>query len=435
MKTSLESISNLEKKLNIEVPTQLVKDEFTKAYEYLQRKVDIKGFRKGKAPMATIRSIYADKVKGDVVQNIVQTTYFNALKEHNLTPISMPAIDFKEISEEAPFNFTANFEIRPEIQIKNKGGFKVQKEKLVIDDKRINDVIDNMRQNHATFETVTEERALKEGDTAVIDFEGIVNGAPLENGSAKGHQLEIGSKQFIPGFEEALVGAKKGESREVSIKFPDDYHVENLKGQPVVFKTTLQDIKQKVVPAVNEEFLKKLGKESLDDLKKSVREEMEMSEKKRIETEMRDTLMKTFVEANPVEVPKSLFDEQRKALVNDFQSRMKSQGFNDDNFNEYQDKWNEDFDKTATFMVQSAFLIDKIAEDEKLRATDADVDEKFSEMAKQWGMDKDRIKSFYKEKQGGLDQMKYQITEDKVFDFLLKNSSVEEVVKPKAEKA
>jgi trigger factor len=430
MKTSLESISNLEKKLSIEVPPQLVNDEFNKAYQYLQKKVDIKGYRKGKAPMTTIRTIYADKVKSDVVQNIVQTTYFSALKEHNLTPISMPSIDFQDIKEDAPFTFTANFEIRPDIQVKTKSGFKVQKEKLTIDDKRVNDAIDNMRQNHASFESITEDRPLAEGDFAIIDFEGIVNGAPLENGSAKGHQLEIGSKQFIPGFEEALIGAKKGDQREVSIKFPDDYHVENLKGAPVTFKTTLQDIKRKVLPEVNEEFSKKLGNDSLEQLKTKVREEMENSEKKRIETEMRDTLMKTFVEANPVEVPKSLFEEQRKALVADFQSRLKSQGFNDDNFNEYQDKWNEDFDKTATFMVQSAFLIDKISEDEKLRATDADVDAKFTEMAKQWGMDKDRIMSFYKEKQGGLDQMKYQITEDKVFEYLLKNSSVEEIEKP-----
>jgi trigger factor len=431
MKTSLESISNLEKKLSIEVPPQLVNDEFNKAYQYLQKKVDIKGYRKGKAPMNTIRTIYADKVKSDVVQNIVQTTYFNALKEHNLTPINMPSIDFQDIKEDAPFNFTANFEIRPDIQVKNKSGFKVQKEKLNIDDKRVSEAVDNMRQNHANFESITEDRPLAEGDFAIIDFEGIVNGAPLENGSAKGHQLEIGSKQFIPGFEEALIGAKKGDEREVSIKFPDDYHVENLKGAPVVFKTTLQDIKRKVLPEVNEEFAKKLGNDSVEDLKTKVREEMENSEKKRIDTEMRDTLMKSFVEANPVEVPKSLFDEQRKALVADFQNRLKSQGFNDDNFNEYQDKWNEDFDKTATFMVQSAFLIDKIAEDEKLRATDADVDAKFAEMAKQWGMDKDRIMSFYKEKQGGLEQMKYQITEDKVFEYLLKNSSVEEIDKPK----
>lgn len=430
MKSSLENISKLEKKLNIEVPQQLVNDEFKKAYSYLQGKVDIKGFRKGKAPMATIRSIYGDKIKGDVVQNIVQSTYWNALKEHNLTPISMPSIDFQDISEDQPFNFTASFEVRPEINVKTKSGFKVQKEKLNIDDKKINDVVDNMLKNQGTLESITEDRPLQTGDAAVFDFEGFLDGVPFEGGKAEGHTLEIGSNQFIPGFEEGMVGLKKGESRDINVTFPADYQAENLKGKPVVFKVKLHDIKTKKMPELNEEFFKKMGAESLDDLKKKVREEMESTEGKRIETEMRDTLMKNFVDANPVEVPKSLFEEQRKALVDDFQNRMRSQGMGDMNFDEYQDKWKEDFDKTATFMVQSAFLIDKIAEEEKLRATDADVDAKFQLMADQWGMEKDRIKSFYKEKQGGLEQMKYQITEDKVFEYLLKNSTIEEVEKP-----
>jgi len=430
MKSSLENISNLERKLNIEVPLQQVAEEFKKAYSFVQGKVDIKGFRKGKAPMATIRSMYADKIKGDVVQNIVQSTYWNALKEHNLTPISMPSIDFQDINEDQPFNFTASFEIRPDINVKTKSGFKVQKEKLNIDDKKIDGVIENMTKNNSTFESIKEERALQNGDAAVMDFEGFLDGTPFEGGAAQGHTLEIGSNQFIPGFEEGMIGMKKGETRDINVTFPADYQAENLKVKPVVFKVTLQDIKQKVTPEMNEEFFKKMGAESLEDLKNKVRQEMESTESKRIETELRDTLMKTFVEANPVEVPKSLFEEQRKALVDDFQNRMKSQGMGDMNFDEYQDKWKEDFDKTATFMVQSAFLIDKIAEEEKLRATDADVDAKFQMMADQWGMEKDRIKSFYKEKQGGLEQMKYQITEDKVFDYLLKNSTIEEVEKP-----
>lgn len=430
MKSSLENISNLEKKLNIEVPQQLVSDEFKKAYGYLQGKVDIKGFRKGKAPMATIRSIYGDKIKGDVVQNIVQSTYWNALKEHNLTPVSMPSIDFQDIREDQPFNFTASFEIRPEINVKTKSGFKVQKEKIKIDDKKITDVVDNMVKNQGTLESITEDRPLKTGDAAVFDFEGFLDGVPFDGGKAEGHTLEIGSNQFIPGFEEGMIGLKKGESRDVNVTFPEDYQAENLKGKAVVFKVKLHDIKERKSPELNEEFFKKMGAESLEDLKKKVREEMESTENKRIETEMRDTLMKNFVDANPVEVPKSLFEEQRKALVDDFQNRMRSQGMGDMNFGEYQDKWKEDFDKTATFMVQSAFLIDKIAEEEKLRATDADIDAKFQLMADQWGMEKDRIKSFYKEKQGGLEQMKYQITEDKVFEYLLKNSTVEEVEKP-----
>lgn len=426
MKTNLENISNLEKKLKIEVPTQTVNEEFSKAFKYLQREANIKGFRKGKAPLATIKTMYSDKVKGDVVQNIVQSTYWNALKEHKLIPVSMPSIDFEEIKEDTPFTFTANFEIRPEVKIQKKTGFKVEKEKLSVSEDRIDSVVENVRQSNSLFQTITEARSLQKGDFAIIDFEGFINGAPLENGSAKGHQLEIGANQFIPGFEEALLGMNAGEQREVNLKFPADYHVETLKDQPVLFKVTLNEIKVKTLPELNEEFFKKIGQTDLASLREQIKKEMEESDKQRIEQELRDKVMKLFVEANPVEAPKSLLEEQRKALVADFQNRLKSQGFTDENFDEYQQKWNDDFDKTAEFMVKSAFLIDKLAEEEKLHATDADMEAKFDDMAKRFGMEKEKIKNFYKEKEG-LQKMSYQITEDKVFKFILNGSTVEEV--------
>jgi trigger factor len=429
MKTNLENVSNLEKKLKIEVPPQTVDAEFSRAFKYLQKEANIKGFRKGKAPIATIKSMYIDKVKSDVVQNIVQSTYWNALKEHKLIPVSMPSIDFEELQEGSPFTFTASFEIRPDVKIQKKTGFTVDKEKLNISDERINSVVENVRQSNAAFQTLTETRPLAKGDFAIIDFEGIINGAPLENGSAKGHQLEIGANQFIPGFEEALIGMNVGEQKEVQLKFPADYHVENLKDQPVTFKVTLNEIKVKALPELNEEFFKKIGQTDLKSLQDQIRKEMEESDSQKIEQDLRDNLMKQFVEANPVEAPKSLLDEQRKALVADFQNRMKSQGMTEENFAEYQDKWSDDFDKTAEFMVKSAFLIDKLAEEEKLHATDADLEAKFDDMAKRFGMEKEKIKAFYKEKEG-LQKMSYQITEDNVFKYILNGSKVNEVSAP-----
>lgn len=426
MKTNLESITNLEKKLSIEVPTHLVNEEFGKAFKYLQKEVNIKGFRKGKAPLETIRSVYGDKIKNDVVQNIVQTTYFNALKEHKLTPVSMPKIDFNDIKEDAPFSFTANFEIRPEVKVAKKSGFKVQQEKVEVTDAEINDSLENIRKNQATFETVNEVRAVKNGDFAMIDFAGMIDNAPLENGAAKDHMLEIGSNQFIPGFEEGVVGMKKGDTKDITISFPADYHVESLRAKPVTFKVDLKEIKTKVLPEFTEEVLKKVNATSLDDLKKNIRTELETTKKNASSSNLRDAVIKAFVDANPVEVPKTLLEEQRNALVEDFKNRLKSQGMNDTDFSEYQNKWGSDFDTTAKFMVQSAFLVDQLSEEENLRATDKDVDAKFTEMAAKWGMEKEQIKKFYSERDG-IQKLKYQITEDNVYNFLLKNSQVEEV--------
>jgi trigger factor len=220
-----------------------------------------------------------------------------------------------------------------------------------------------------------------------------------------------------------------GEQKEVPLKFPADYHVENLKDQPVTFKVTLTEIKTKALPELNEEFFKKIGQADLKSLQEQIRKEMEESDSQKIEQDLRDQVMKMFVDANPVEAPKALLEEQRKALVADFENRLKSQGLSDENFAEYQAKWNDDFDKTAEFMVKSAFLIDKLAEEEKLHATDADMEEKFEDMAKRFGMEKEKIKSFYKEKEG-LQKMSYQITEDKVFKYILDGCTVNEVTAP-----
>lgn len=431
MKTNVESVSNLGRKLYIEVPSARVNAEFLKAYKYLQREVNIKGFRKGKAPIAAIKTMYSDRVKGDVAQNLVQDTYVSALKEHKLTPVSMPQIDFNEISEDQDFSFTANFEIRPDAQIVKKDGFEVEKEKVVVSEEQIDTALKNIQSSNASFETLTDSRPLANGDFAIIDFEGFVDGAPLENGSAKGHQLEIGAQQFIPGFEEGLVGMNAGETREVQLAFPAEYHVESLKSKPVLFKVTLNEIKVKKLPEFDAELLKKIGQETLEGLKEQIKKDFEANESMRVEKDLRDSLFKKFVEANPVEAPASLVEEQKKALVDDFKNRMKSQGFSDEGFDEYTDKWSADFAQQAEFMVKSAFLIDKLAEMENLYATDADVENKFDEMAKQWNLEKEKIKSYYLQN-NSFSKLSYQITEDNVYKYLLNNSKVTDVEPKKA---
>lgn len=426
MKTNVESVSNLGRKLHIEVPSKRVNEEFQKAYKYLQGEANIKGFRKGKAPLATIKTMYSDRVKGDVAQNLVQDAYVSALKEHKLTPVSMPQIDFEEITEDKDFSFTANFEIRPETKIVKKEGFELEKEKVVVSEEHVAKALENIKNSNATFEAITEARPLKVGDFANIDFEGIIDGQPLENGAAKGHQLEIGSNSFIPGFEEGLVGMNKGELREVTVTFPAEYHAEELRSKPVTFKVTLNEIKAKALPEFNEELLKKIGQETLEGLKEQIKKDYESNEKMRVDKDLRDNLFKKFVEANPVETPASLVEEQKKALVEDFKNRMKSQGFSDDGFDEYEQKWNEDFKQQAEFMVRSAFLIDKLAEMENLHATDADVDKKFDEMAKQWNLEKEKIKSYYLQN-NSFSKLSYQITEDNVFNYLLSKSTVKDV--------
>ncbi len=426
MKSNIESLSKLERKMSIQIPVDAVNTEFTNAYKYLQKNVEIKGFRKGRTPMSTIKNIYSDKIKDDVAQNLVQNFYFKALKEHDLYPVGMPDIDFKAPEENQEFSFSARFEIQPEITLTQTAQLEVEKEAVTVTDEMLNKNIEQILENQAKMEDVVLIRELREKDYADINFEGFIDGQPLPNGAAQGHVLEIGSDTFIPGFETALIGMKQGEDKNISITFPVDYHVEDLKGKPVMFKVHLNKIKEKVKPQFNDDFVKGLGElTSAEAFKEQLRADIVRGEEKRIEQDLKNALFKALIKANPFDVPETLIKEQRSALVDDFKKRMTSQGIGESEFAEYQDKWHEDFSDTADFMVRSALLIQKIAKDENLNATPADVELKLEEFAKQTGLDMSRIKSFYQNGQQSAN-LEFQITEEKVFKHLLAQAKVTE---------
>jgi trigger factor len=427
MKTEIESLSNLQRKMNVEVPSNQVDAEFINAFKYLQKSVEVKGFRKGKTPIPTIRSMYAEKIKGDVAQNLVQTFYFKALKEHDVIPVGMPDIDFQNPEEGKDFAFTAQFEVQPDIELKQTKGLEVKKEKIEITDEQVDKNIEQILENQSKLEDVVLIRDLKHGDYADIDFKGLMDGQPLENGAAQGHVLEIGSDSFIPGFEQGLIGMKPGDSKTVSLSFPEDYHVEHLKGKPVTFEVTLNKIKEKIKPELNDEFVKSLGEHNtVDEFKAQLKKDITEGEEKRAESELKNRLFKSLVEANPFDVPETLVKEQRSALVEDFKRRMQGQGIGEQEFAEYEEKWTEDFSDTAQFMVRSALLIQKIAKDNELNASKEDVAAKLQEITDQTGLDLSQVKEFYKQGQQSAN-LEFQVTEDKVFKFLLENAKVEEV--------
>lgn len=429
MKSEVEKISPLQRKLNIEVPVNAVQSAFEKVFSDIQKNVEIKGFRKGKAPMTTIKSIYTDRVKQDVVQELIQKHYSMAISEHALDPISYPEFEFDELAEGKNFSFTAAFDIRPEIKLKKYEGLEVLKEKFAFAESQIDQVLENIRKSKATFQDLFEPRPAQVGDMAVVDFEGFVDGAPLENGTGTDHQLELGSNSFIEGFEEGIVGMSVGGTATLRLKFPDPYHAADLAGKPVEFKVTLKALKKKVLPEITEEFVKSLGgPTSLEDLKKTIREDIEGTDKKRIDEAFKKRMLKKVVEENPVEVPLSLMKEQKAALVEDFKKRMSEQGMTDADFSAYVQKWDKDFENSAAEMIKSSFLVDAIAKKHDLISNNGDLDRKFAEYAQQTGITEDRIREFYG-KPEQLNRLTYSLTEEKVMDFLMKTAKIKEVDK------
>ena len=427
MKAQIQVTEGLQRKLNVEVPSEIVKSTFEKVYQSIQRQVEIKGFRKGKAPIATIKNMYKDRVQADVAQDLIQMHYPAALQEQKVEPINYPEFEFEDPTETKDFAFSAIFDVRPEVKVKRWEGLEVDKEKFVIDQKKIDQVLDNVRNSKVTFVDVLDNRPAQMGDVAVIDFDGLVNGEALPNGAGRDQNLELGSKQFIDGYEEGIVGMKIGDTNTLSLRFPEPYHSAELAGKPVDFKVTLKGLKKKELPELNDELLKSVGaSQTVEEFKKTIVTDMEQTEKKRIDDSFKNRLLKKLVAANPVDVPASLLKDQKAALIEDFKKRMSEQGMQPAEFEDYIQKWDADFSTTASEMIQSSFLIDRLAQDHDLICKREDLDLKFAEYSKQTGIELARIKEWYA-KPEQMSRLTYMITEEKVVKLLTDKAKVKEV--------
>ncbi len=434
MKTNIESPGKLQRKVHVELPQEVVKVAFQRVYESIQRDVSIKGFRKGKAPIATIKSLYKERVQMDVSQDLIQRHYPKALSELKVDPITYPEFEFEDAQEDKEFKFSAEFDIRPDVELSKYEGLHVEKEKQKDSTERLEKILENIRASHAKMETEFEDRPAKIGDVAVLDFEGSVNGEPLPNGKGENHTLELGSNSFIEGFEEGIVGMKPGQEKTIQLKFPDPYHAAELAGKPVDFKVKLKEIKKKVLPELNDEFVKEtLKMESLEKLKSSILADIQKEEEKRIADKYKNNLLKALVRANPIEVPPKMVEEQKKNLIADFRKRFEENKAPEAEIEEYVSKWDKDFESTAREMVQVSFLIDAVAKKHDFLCTREDIDQKFAEYATQTGIDVARIREFYS-KDETISRLSYTITEEKVLAYLTSKADIQ-MVEPKDEEA
>lgn len=427
MKTQLEKVSTLGRKLNIEVPAALVTTTMERFYKGVQQQAELKGFRKGKAPIAMIKNLYSDRVKMDVTQELLKVGFSKGLQEHSVEPVDYPEFEFDEVIDGKDFNFSANFEVRPEVELKTYEGLEIEKQIYSVDSKELDSILENIRNSRATAEDVTEERAAQKGDIAIIDFKGIVDGQPLERGDGTDHPLELGSKSFIEGFEEGIVGMKAGESKTLNLKFPENYHGD-LSNKDVTFEVTVKKLRAKVLPELTDEFVQQIsgGTGSVEDLKKNILKDLEDRQKKKTEEGLKENLLKKLIELNPVEIPQSLVREQKKLLVQDMQKQMANDGMSEDDYAEYKDKWDTEFEKTAKQMIHVAYLIDAIAAKHELHCSKEDVDAKFDEYAKQTGIDIARIREFYS-KAESMNRLVHKVTEEKVIGYLLGKTKITEV--------
>jgi trigger factor len=421
MKSVVEDISSVKKKINIEITPEAVDKEMEKALADVAKKARIAGFRPGKAPKAIVEKHYGEEVRNEVVQRLVTDSYLQALQENNLSPVEVPHIEkVSSLAKGMPLTFTATVEVRPKIELGTYDGIEVKEQSLTVSDEELNQTIDRLREMYAQLEVV-EGRPLEKNDTAIIDFEGFREGKPIEGAKASGHMLSLGGNSLIPGFEDQLAGMNAGETREIKVTFPADYQSKDLAGKDATFTVALKEIKKKVLPEFNDEFAKDIGGDkSVAELKEGIKKDLEARKKDEQASAQREEILSKLVETHTFDIPPGMVERELQAMARQQATRLARQGMDMKTFNVA--KFFEEHKAVAEKRVKGLLLLDVIAEKEKVEVSDQELNAALAAMARSSRQTVDAVKKYYESLDGGLDNLHTSLIQEKTLGLLLSRS-------------
>lgn len=398
MKSTWTLNENSTGKLIVEVEPKAWQEAQEKAMDALIKNVEIEGFRKGHAPKKlAAKQVNPQSVMLDAVNVVANDAFVAGIVEHKLEPVSQPALDIQAMTQEA-LTLTFDITIKPEVELGEYKGIKVEAEEIVVTDEEVEHELTHIQEENAEF-VVVEEGVVEDGNTVVIDFEGFKDGEAFEGGKGENYSLEIGSNSFIPGFEEALIGLKSGEEKDIELSFPEGYHVEELAGQPVVFHVVLHEVKVRELPEINDDLVALLEDESistLDELKAKIKHDLEHQREHQEEDRVNDVLVNTIIENAKVDVPEVMITEELDQMFNEFNQRLAQQGMNFELYSQILNQTEEDvkeqMKEDADKRVRTRLVLEKIADVEGLKAEEEDVEKEYESISQMYGIELDQVK-------------------------------------------
>jgi trigger factor len=432
MSVKVEKLENNMAKLTIEVPAEDLEKAIEKAYQKNKGKIQIPGFRKGKAPRKMIEQMYGKGVFfEDAANDLINESYPKAAEESGEDIVSNPQIEIVTIEAGQAFVYTAEVALKPEVKLGKYKGVSVTKVDSKVTATEVNNTIKAELERAAR--TVTKTGKAAKGDTAVIDFEGFIDGVAFEGGKGENYDLELGSGSFIPGFEDQLIGHKAGEDVDVEVTFPENYQAEDLAGKPAVFKCHIHEVKGKDIPKLDDEYVADTTEfETVEEYKASVKERLENNKKAEGRRAQEDEAIAKIVEDSEMEIPDAMLDYQVENMINDFANNMAQQGLSLQQYMQFtgmtMDSFREQVRPDALSRTQSSLVLEAIAKAENIEVADADVDAKLEEMSKQYGMELDQIKNLVGESE--KESMKKDIAIEKAIELIMDN--VKESARKKA---
>ena len=409
------------KEVVVKVEGKEWEEALDKAFKKVSKEKTIAGFRKGKAPKNIYLKHYGVESLFYEASNICVDKAYNKMIEENkdLTIVSQPILDIRTVDEKY-IEYVFTLTLKPEVKLGKYTGLNVKKDKVKVTKEEVEHEINHMREDYK--EIVIKDGKIESGDIAVIDFEGFKDGVQFDGGKAENYSLTIGSNTFIPGFEEQLIGHVTGDSLDVNVTFPSDYHVEELKKAQVVFKVKIHEVKQTVLPELDKDFFEDLGMEGIDSkesLEKQVKENIKTRKESAAEDKYIDDLLKEIADNTEVDVPDTMINDEVNHMIEHFKEHIMMQGLSLEQFYEFtnssEDKLKEEYHDEALRRVKNRLIIEKIIEKEKIEVSDEEVDKKLEELAKKYNMTKDEVKKEYDD---NLDYISFDLKVRKVFDII-----------------
>ncbi|MGN1158789.1 MAG: trigger factor [Lachnospiraceae bacterium] len=425
MSLQVEKLEKNMAKLTIETSAEELDKAIETAYQRSKNKISVPGFRKGKVPRKMIEQMYGKGVFLEDAANIlIPEAYAKALDECEEEIVSQPSIEVTQIEEGKPFVFTAMVALKPEVSLGKYKGVKIDKIDTEVTEDEVNAAIDKERESNAREITV-EDRAVKDGDMTVLDFEGFVDGVAFEGGKGENYPLTIGSGAFIPGFEEQLVGAELNKEVEVNVTFPEDYQAENLKGKAAVFKCTVKEIKEKELPELDDEFASEVSEfdtlaEYKEDVKKKLAEKKEAEAKDKKE----EAVIEAIVADAKMDIPEAMIETQQRQMVDDFAQRLSMQGLTLEQYYQFtgldHDKMLEQVKPTAEKRIKSRLVLEAVVAAENITTDDADYEEEVKKLAEIYQMEADKVKELLGDKE--KKELMLDVAIRKAVEFVVNNA-------------
>ena len=437
MSVKVENLEHNMAKLTIEVSAEELEKALNKAYNKQKNQISVPGFRKGKVPRAMVEKMYGAEIfYEDAANELMQQTYPSAIDESGIDIVSRPTVDVVQIEKGKPFIYTAEVATRPEVTLGKYMGVTVTKIDTTVTDEEVEAELENQRNTNARTVTVT-DRPVKEGDTAVIDFEGFVDGVAFAGGKGENHPLEIGSHTFIDTFEDQLVGKNVGDELDVNVTFPEQYQAAELAGKPAVFKVKINEIKAKELPELDDEFAQDVaGVDTLAEYKEEVKKNL--TEKKEAEARKtkEDEAIQKIIDKSKMDIPEAMIQTQCETMVNEFAQRIAQSGLSMDQYLQFSgmtvDQLMEQVRPDAESRIKSSLVLEQIAKDENIEVTDADIDAEIEKMAAAYGMEADKLKEYMGDAE--KESMKKDLAITKAADLVMENIKERAKAKTKKEK-